>query len=134
MRKPQKEECDVKKVIFVGGFVAVCLAAGSFVWAQDPVKVAPDIYKVRLENDQVRVLDIHLKPGAKSPTHSHPAYVLVALSPCKVKFTLPGGKTTEAEIKLGEVAGSDPVTHSAVNVGSSECHVLNIELKGPTSK
>ncbi len=124
----------MKNVIFVGGFVAVCLATGSSVWAQDPVKVAPDIYKVRLENDQVRVLDIHLKPGAKSPTHSHPAHVLVGLSPCKVNFTLPGGKTTVAEIKLGEVAWSDPVTHSAVNVGSSECHVLNIELKGPTSK
>jgi hypothetical protein len=81
LRKPKKRECNVKKVIFVGGFVAVCLATGSFVWGQDPVKVAPDIYKVRLENDQVRVLDIHRKPEAKSPTHSHPAYVVVALSP-----------------------------------------------------
>ncbi len=120
----------MKNVIFVGGFVAVCLATGSFVWGQDPVKVAPDIYKVRLENDQVRVLDIHLKPEAKSPTHSHPAYVVVALSPCKVRFTLPDGKITEADIKSGDVGWSGPVTHSAVNVGSSACHVLNIELRG----
>ena len=123
----------MKKVIFVGGFVAVCLATGSSVWAQDPVKVAPDIYKVRLENDQVRVLDIHMKPGGKSPTHSHPAHVVVALSPCKGRFTLPGGQTTEVEMKLGEVAWSGPVTHSVQNVGSA-CHVLNIELKGPASK
>ncbi len=67
MRKPKTRECDVKRVIFVGRFVAVCLATGSFVWAQDPVKVAPDIYKVRLENDQVRVLDIHLKQGLNPP-------------------------------------------------------------------
>ncbi len=119
MRKPKKRECDVERVIFMGGFVAVCLATGSFVWAQDPLKVAPDIYKVRLENDQVRVLDIHLKPGAKSPTHSHPAYVVVALSPCKERFTLPGGQTIEVEMKLGEVAWSGPVIHSVQNLGMS---------------
>lgn len=29
--------------------------------SQDPVKVAPDIYKVLLENDAVRVLEVRMK-------------------------------------------------------------------------
>jgi quercetin dioxygenase-like cupin family protein len=118
-----------KAVFAAGGFVAVCLGTGSPVWAQDPVKVAPEIYKVRLQNEQIRVLDIHIEPGGKSPTHSHPAHVIVAFSPCKIKFGLPNGKAVEAEMKAQQVVWSGPVTHSSENVGSSECHALNIELK-----
>jgi len=29
----------------------------------------------------------------------------------------------------GEVVWRDPVTHSAENLGASECHVLNVEPK-----
>jgi hypothetical protein len=36
----------------------------------DDVKVAPDVYKVLLENDEVRVLEARLKQGAKSEMHS----------------------------------------------------------------
>ncbi len=123
-----------KTILLVGGFVAVCLGIGSSVWAQDPVRVAPEIYRVQLENGRVRVLDIHVKRDGMSPTHSHPAYVAVALSPCKVRFTLPDGKTTEGEMKFGDVFWSGPTTHSVENVGSSECHVLNIELKETAAK
>ena len=95
----------------------------------DPVKVAPKIYKVLLENDRVRVLKVRLKPGKKSPMHSHPAYVIYALSTCKVRFTLPDGKTKEVKMKAGETAWSDAESHVVDNIGSTEVHVLNIELK-----
>jgi len=52
---------------------------------QDPVEVAPNIYKVPLENDRVRVLDIHMQLGDKSPQHSHPAHVLYMVTGGKVK-------------------------------------------------
>ncbi|HEX2170445.1 MAG TPA: hypothetical protein VHF65_09110, partial [Nitrososphaera sp.] len=38
----------------------------------DAVKVAPDSYKVVLENDAVRVLEVRIKQGTKSEMHSHP--------------------------------------------------------------
>lgn len=97
---------------------------------QDPVKTAPKIYKVLLENDRVRVLEVRLKPGKKSPMHSHPAYIAYALSTCKVRFTLPDGKTKEIKIKAGEAAWSDAESHAVDNIGNTEVHVLNIELKG----
>ena len=33
--------------------------------AQDAAKVAPNIYKVKFENEKVRVLDVQIKPGDK---------------------------------------------------------------------
>lgn len=103
--------------------------------AQDPVKVAPGNYKATTDNASVRVLDVHLKPGEKVPMHSHPGYVAVALTPCKVRFTNLAGKTQDVEFKPGDAAWRDAETHAAQNIGESECHVLNIELKsGPKAK
>ena len=96
---------------------------------QDPVKVAPEVYKATIDNEQVRVLDVHLKPGGKSAMHSHPGYVAIALTPCKVKFTSPDGKSQVAEFKAGEASWRDAETHGAENVGKSECHVTNVEIK-----
>ena len=50
----------------------VLVFAAATVLAQDPMKVAPNNFKVLLENDQVRVLDFHSKPGDKIGMHSHP--------------------------------------------------------------
>jgi hypothetical protein len=68
---------------------------------QDPVKVAPRICKVLLENDQVRVLEIRIKPGGKLPMHSHPAYIVYALRTHKIRLTFPDGKTKEVKVKAG---------------------------------
>ena len=97
---------------------------------RDPVKLAPDFYKVALENDRVRVLDIRMKPGDKSPEHSHPAYVIYALSDAKLKFTDPDGTSEEVEVDAGQTVWRDAETHAVENVGTTEVHVLNIELRG----
>jgi quercetin dioxygenase-like cupin family protein len=116
-------------------FLTALLAfSARVVTAQDPAKVAPESYKVTSENKYVRVLDIHLKASAKVPMHSHPGYVAVALTPCKVRFTTPDGKTQEAEFKPGEAVWREAESHSAESLNSSECHALNIEVKGAVPK
>ena len=45
--------------------------------AQDPVSLAPSLYKVEVDNAWVRVLRLTLGPHAKTPMHSHPPEVLV---------------------------------------------------------
>ncbi len=97
--------------------------------AQDQVKVAPNNTKVLLENDRVRVLDVQTKPGEKLAMHSHPAYLVYSLSTSKAKFTSPGGKTTEGELKAGAVNWHEAETHAVENVGTTDSHVLVIELK-----
>jgi len=52
---------------FVVGIVlgAFAVSAAGRVTTQDPVKVSPQYYVVRFENERVRVLEFHLKPGEK---------------------------------------------------------------------
>lgn len=115
----------------------LCLSAGAVAaaailhtsLAQDPVRSAPGVYKVLLDNDRVRVLDVHLKPGQTSPTHSHPEYLVYCVTGGKVKFTGPDGRSENVDLKAGECTWRPAETHSVDNVGTTECHVLNIEFK-----
>ncbi len=95
----------------------------------DAVKVAPESYKVLLENDRVRVLEYRIKPGKKNAMHSHPDFLLYALIPEKFKLTFPNGKTIDSEAKAGEVLFYEAETHAYENVGSTEAHGFLIELK-----
>lgn len=108
----------------------VLLLAAAAAGAQDPVRAAPASHKVLFENDRLRVLDIRVPAGARALTHTHPTgYVEVAMTDCHLRFTYPGGKTSESTLHAGEVVWSDPVTHGVENLGPGECHVLNIEPK-----
>jgi quercetin dioxygenase-like cupin family protein len=97
----------------------------------DAVTAAPDTYRVLLENDRVRVLDVRMKPGAKSPMHSHPDLVSYSLNPGKLRFTLPSGEIMDVELRPGEALWLEAPTHSAENIGPTETHDLTIELKQP---
>jgi len=110
--------------------VSLALVVGAWtVMAQDLAKISPQDVKVLLENDRVRVLEVRHQPGVKEPMHSHPAYVSYYLDATRVKVTLPDGKTVEKDRKAGEVQFSEPVTHALENIGTTEQHVLVIELK-----
>ena len=61
--------------------------------AQDAFEVAPKHYKVLLENEYVKVLEVRIKPGEKEAMHTHPATVHIELVPTKVKITYPDGKS-----------------------------------------
>jgi quercetin dioxygenase-like cupin family protein len=98
--------------------------------AQDVLKVAPEQFKVLLENDKVRVLEFRMKPGDKQEMHTHPATVHIELTPTKVKITNPNGKAVEIEGKQGEVIWIGPVKHTVENIGSNEIHGYIVELKG----
>jgi quercetin dioxygenase-like cupin family protein len=108
-------------------------AAGTAL-AQDVMKISPETHKVLLENDQVRVLEARMKPGEKVAMHSHPANVVYFLTDGKIKITHPDGKTEVREVKAGVAAWSEAVTHAAENVGTTEFHELQIELKGAAKK
>lgn len=109
--------------------VVLALACAAAALAQDPVKVAPQAFTEKLNNDSVRVLEYHSKPGEKEGMHSHPAVVIYTLSGCKLRYTFPDGKTTEAEVKTGEATWREATTHSVENIGKTECHAILFEVK-----
>ena len=115
-------------------FAFVLAAAPAFAAGQDVVQVAGDSHKVLLDNAQVRVLAVTLKPGQKAPLHSHPASVGYYLSDGKLRITLADGKVIEREPKAGSAAYSDAVTHMVENVGTNEFTQVQIELKGTPAK
>jgi quercetin dioxygenase-like cupin family protein len=95
----------------------------------DAVKVAPDIYKVLLENDAVRVLEIRMKQGAKSETHSHPRSVAIVLNDQRIKFSFPNGKSDVVDLKRGQAIWFDALSHSAENAGTEDATGVLVELK-----
>ena len=97
--------------------------------SEDAVKVAPHVYKVMLENEQVRVLETRMKPGDKTDMHFHPAVVACSVNGGKYKFTSPDGQSMEVELEAGQALYLDPVEHSTENVGTTEGLVLLVELK-----
>ena len=109
--------------------VCISILALATAKAQDPVKVDRAHYKVLFNNKQVRILDYHLKPGEKTPMHSHPNHVIYPFTGGTMKFTLADGKTNTATGKAGQVVWHDAETHTVENVGKTETHGLDIELK-----
>jgi hypothetical protein len=105
------------------------LLVGPAASAQDAVKADPKHYKVEFENDQVRVLRITYGPHEKSAMHSHPAGVVVFLNDAHAKFTMPGGKTQDMQVKAGAVQWSDPSTHLPEKLGDKGFEVIQVELK-----
>ena len=108
-------------------FALTALCGADAAMAQDPVKVAPGIYKVRLNNARVRVLEVTGKAGQKAARHVHPDYVVYDLTDGKVRFTDAKGATTEADMKAGEVMWRGAETHASEML--SDLHALLFELK-----
>ena len=116
---------------FIIGALATLMMVfmGKALMAQDVVQVAPEQFKVLLENEHVRVLEFRMKPGDKQEMHTHPATVHIELTPTKVKITNPDGKAVEVEGKEGETIWVDPVKHTVENIGNDEIHGYIVELK-----
>jgi len=107
--------------------LALFLAASAF--AQDPVPLYPDNYKVLLENDRVRVLEFILRKGATEKFHHHPAAVTYVLSPFKIRFTFPDRTTKVREAKAGDALFGEEVTHSPLNIGDTDARGILVEMK-----
>ena len=111
--------------------VFLLLGAATVAQAADPLGTDGDKYKLILENERVRVLAYDDKPGDKTHQHEHPDFVLYALAPFKRKLTFADGKSATREFKTGEVIWMKRQIHVGENVGTTDTHVLIVELKEP---
>ena len=96
----------------------------------DPVKIAPDVYKVELENDQVRVLRAHLGPKQAIRLHEHSLpRVVVPLTEVEFKVTGADGKTNVLKAKAGETIFGMGVRHQEQNLRDAPAELLLVEMK-----
>lgn len=115
--------------------VLVLLATGfmrsdaSVMPEQDPAKVNAQFIKVKLDNSRVRVFEATLKPGEKEAVHAHPSSVVYVIEGGKMRNHAPDGTVTEGELRSGDVAYRDPLTHWAENIGNTTIRLVVVELK-----
>jgi quercetin dioxygenase-like cupin family protein len=123
-----------KKLLLAASVLTVLVAARASLStcaeeSLDPLVVAGDTHKLALENDFVRVLDVHVPPGKTEPRHRHPHGMSVYFTDWDVKVTTDGGKPEVHHRQAGTFAWSEAVVHTVENVGKTEGHILRIELK-----
>ena len=111
--------------------LAILCFAATACFAQDAVKADSDHYSVVLENDHVRVLDIHYGPHAKGNMHSHPCSVTVFLTDGELRMTMPNGKSMVGTVKAGQTVWEDADSHQPENLSDQPFHAIRTELKNP---
>ena len=96
----------------------------------DVLEVASNAYKLVLENDRVRVMELTLRPGDKAPMHNHPNdHVVYIMNDAKFKLDFLDGKSAEFELRKGQAIMMDAGSHQTTNIGASIGRNLVIELK-----
>ena len=108
---------------------AFCAASAM---AQDPAKVAPDLYKVRLDNASVRVLEVKGKAGQKAAMHKHLDYLVYSLTDGTARHTDPKGAVSDSTLKAGQAVWRGAESHASEVI--SDIHVLLFELKKPAGR
>lgn len=122
---------------------AAPLAATSFASAQpvsaspaDPDKpvTAPDSYRVVMENDRMRMIEVHIRPHSKVNVDS-PAdreRFLYMLSDGALILTPPGKTPYEFALHAGETAVFPAVSPTVANDTDTAVRALMVEIKAPT--
>ena len=100
--------------------------------AQVPVRDEPH-HKVVLENDYVRLIDVHIPSQDTTLTHIHAAAsVIVFLSKTTIGAQIVGDKPVISDVSPGQTSyaayDAKPIKHKVWNQGASLFHVMDIEL------
>jgi beta-alanine degradation protein BauB len=100
---------------------------------RDPTETDPDKYKVVFENDRVRVLEYRDRPGDRTSPHRHPDSIMYTVSSFERRL-IHDGQQRDVHLEAGRVSWLASQEHSGENIGSTETHVLFVELKEPPAR
>ena len=74
------------------------------------------------------VLEFRDTPGAKTKPHQHPDSVLLMLSNFRRRLSI-GDSVREMTVEAGEAVWSPAQIHIGENIGSTDTHLVFVELK-----
>jgi hypothetical protein len=111
--------------------------SGSWPEHLDALVAAPEHHTLLFENDAVRMLDTRIKPGDRTPVHTHrwPAALYIRSWSSFVRRDARGeilldSRTVPSLTKAPQALWSQALApHSLENVGTSDLHVISIEMK-----
>jgi hypothetical protein len=95
----------------------------------DPARTNADHYTVVFENDRVRVLEYHDRPGDRTTPHEHPDSVMYTLSTFRRRLYAADETSRDVELEAGTTGWLPAQRHAGHNIGETETHVLFVELK-----
>lgn len=96
--------------------------------SQDPVATNPTLYRVVMENEHVRVLEYRDRPGDRTTPHWHPDSVMITLSDFDRRLH-DGDRHTDVVLQSGLTRWLPSQVHAGENIGTTETHVMFVELK-----
>jgi hypothetical protein len=101
----------------------------------DALHAAPASHRVLLDNDQVRVLEVMIEPGAHEPEHTHQAAsVMFVDEPARIRYyqgaalifeSAASGSPPGIRVRWMEPEGP----HSVENIDERRYHAIRVELK-----
>lgn len=94
----------------------------------DPVETNPELYRVVMENERVRVLEYRDRPGDRTAPHGHPDSVMITLTSFRRRL-VHGERSAEVELDAGTVRWLDAQEHAGENIGETETKSFFVELK-----
>jgi len=98
--------------------------------ARDPLAVDPKHFKLEMDNNQVRVLRLHLGKGEKTAIYQEPfEHLLVPLTATRLKTEDGKGVATAVTWRPGEVQWQMPGTQADENTGGEPYEAIIVEFK-----
>jgi hypothetical protein len=96
----------------------------------DPLKVAPGVHKVELENNQVRVVRLRLAAGQTIAEHEHTKpRLIVPLSEVKIELTKTDGSTSILAGRTSDVLFEPPGKDRERNLLDYPVELILVDLK-----
>lgn len=101
----------------------------------DAISVAPERFKLLLENEFVRVVEYSLAPGEKDTPHTHPPKVSYVVSGGKLLIHPKDGEPFESDETAGAASWDDARGwHYVENIGDTSVRILLVEVKSAARK
>jgi quercetin dioxygenase-like cupin family protein len=95
----------------------------------DPVHASPRNYRLLLENEHVRVLEMNLRSGQRDERHSHPAETVYFVKGGKARISMEDGGSADVDLPDGHVMWHEAWTHQVENLGTSDIYAVIVESK-----
>jgi quercetin dioxygenase-like cupin family protein len=125
--------CSFKPIRLLPLVAAALAAVTSLASAQDKPVTPPDSYRVVMENERVRMIEVHVKPHSKVNVESPPnrERFLYMLSDGALILAPPGKTPYEFALHAGETAVFPAVSPTVENDTDSAVRALMVEVKQP---
>jgi beta-alanine degradation protein BauB len=114
----------MKTVLAISALALSVLCLG-----QDPAMVGKGIYNQKLNNERVRVFEIHFRPGQRIGMHQHPDHVFYAIEGGTLKISESGKAPVTMKVKPGDCVYLPAQKHSAQNMGKTHIRGVVVEIK-----